>query len=98
MKLAIFSLGAASLCTALIAPMTAFAADRDFCRDYAESAYRLAREVRAIRQCAWQVEREPAVWSLDRRGHYEWCLYTPGDVVAGGRAYRDDFLRDCRSR
>jgi hypothetical protein len=98
MKIATMMLGAVVLCGAIASPMAAHAADRDFCRAYTEAAVRQASEARQSRYCARQIPYEPARWSLDRRGHFDWCRRSPRLEAEAERGYRADFLRDCRRR
>jgi hypothetical protein len=98
MKLATMTFGAVALCAGMTSTIAAFGADRGYCRDYTEAAIRQAYEARQTRVCARQIPYEPARWSLDRRGHFEWCLYEPRELSEAERDYRAGFLDDCRRR
>jgi hypothetical protein len=98
MKLANLILGTAVLGAAAMSPVVVQAADRDFCRAYTDNALRQAAEARQSRFCARQIDREPARWSQDPRGHFDWCRRTDRRAVEAEQFYRSGFLRDCRRR
>jgi hypothetical protein len=98
MRLSTMTFAAVALWAGIASPIAAFAADSDYCRDYTEAAIRQANEARQSRVCARQIPYEPARWSLDRRGHFEWCRDEPRQLSEAERAYRAGFLRDCRHR
>jgi hypothetical protein len=89
-------LGSVVMVAAMAQPVAAFAAGPDFCRDYAEAAVRQAHEVREIPFCARVVRFDPARWSEDRRGHFEWCRAVPPDVAIAERDARTHHLHECR--
>jgi len=98
MKLSHYKLGAIAAAACLAAPLTAHAADRRFCRDYTEEAIDQARAVRENPYCAGAVEYDPARWSFDRRGHFEWCLYMPPEAAERERYERSRYLSECGRR
>jgi hypothetical protein len=82
----------------LMIPAAAHAADRGFCRAYTDDALRQAREVRESPFCARAVDYDPARWSFDGRGHYEWCLTMPPQAAEAERYGRSRYLHECHRR
>ena len=90
-------LGVAVLGAMMTSPITASAADRNFCRAYTDQALRKAQQARQMR-CLRQFEYNLARWSLDGNGHYSWCVTVPRDYAEQERAIRTDSLRECQRR
>lgn len=79
----------AAFCSAAPA---AFAADPEFCEDYARSAVHQARTAREI--CRHGIHG-PA-WSAEYRGHFDWCLRVHRSEARAQQEMRHDRLEECR--
>ena len=97
MKLVSAMLGAGVFGAAMTSAVGAYAADREFCQAYTQTAVRQAHEAREFR-CLRDVEYNPARWSEDGRGHFDWCRSVPREAAQEERDIRTDHIRECRSR
>ena len=64
------------------------AADREYCRDYAQTALRQVRGASRHPRCA-------ARWSPEFRDHFQWCLQVSKDTATDQRAARHRTLAAC---
>ncbi len=85
-----FFLAAATL-AALSAP--AWAADPQFCAEYARDAVRQVDVNMSIPGCFRGFD---ARWNRDYGVHYGWCLGAPYEAANRERAIRAQRLRECR--
>jgi hypothetical protein len=85
-----FFLAAATL-AALSAP--AWAADPQFCAEYARDAVRQVDVDMSIPGCFRGFD---ARWNRDYGVHYGWCLGAPYEAANRERAIRAQRLRECR--
>jgi hypothetical protein len=75
-------------------PPTAQAADREFCRAYADAAINQVRGALAHPRCAHRIEGTR--WAPEARVHFDWCLSQPPSAAESERLARTEFLRGCR--
>jgi hypothetical protein len=73
---------------------SAGAADRDFCRDYAQAALRQVRGALHHERCAMHMDNV-ARWSPEFRDHFQWCLHVSKDTANDERDARHRVLEDC---
>jgi hypothetical protein len=78
-------------------PMAAWAADRDFCRDYTTAALRQVHDAEQTPFCARGLASNPTRWSEDRRVHFDWCRTASPDQVQAERDFRTHYIRECRT-
>lgn len=78
----------------LAATTSAFAANPNFCANYASAAVNQARVALRTPPCA--PGAIGARWSPDYRVHYSWCITASPPATAGERAMRTRYLRSCR--
>jgi hypothetical protein len=71
------------------------AAEPGFCRDYARAAANQARDAHAHPRCREAIERDPARWQLDFRGHYDWCIAHSRRDADAERGARTETLEHC---
>jgi len=90
----IVALGVSGLAACLLTPSIARAADPGFCRDYARAAVDQARRARELPYCA--AGAHGPRWSLDYRGHFDWCLGARFRDAEVERDIRHDYLERCR--
>ncbi len=88
-----FALSAALLAAA--AATSAFAADREFCRDYARAALNQVRAADEHGRCRYRAEDNPTRWSNDYRVHFEWCRQASRDQAEDERQARRRTLDHC---
>ena len=74
------------------------AADRDFCRNYADAAVRQSRAADEHGACHRAVHDDPNRWSLDRRVHLDWCRDAKIEDADREREARKHILDDCARR
>ncbi|THD70610.1 hypothetical protein [Phenylobacterium sp.] len=74
------------------------AADRDFCRNYAEAAVRQSRAADEHDRCHRAVRDDPARWSSDIRVHMDWCRDAKIEDADREREARKHVLDDCARR
>jgi hypothetical protein len=72
----------------------AAAADRDFCRDYAQAALRQVRGALHHQRCAEHMDNVTR-WSPEYRDHFQWCLHVSKDTANDERDARRRVLEDC---
>ena len=70
------------------------AADREFCRDYAQSALRQVRAGLHHQRCAVHMD-DVARWSPEFRDHFQWCLHVSKDTAGDQREARRRVLEKC---
>jgi hypothetical protein len=90
---ALAAAGGALLILASSAP--AFAANPDFCRDYARAAVRQTREAQSHDRCMRHMGDDHTRWSTDFPSHYNWCLSVHRDQADSERDARRDMLDRC---
>jgi hypothetical protein len=90
-------LGALALGTTLMSVGGAYAANPEFCHDYTETALHQSQEAREL-HCRRAIEEDPARWSFDRRGHFDWCVSVPREAAEREREARHEILEECRHR
>ena len=78
----------------LVAAGAAAAADREFCRDYAQAAVRQVRAAQEHSACAAQMA-DAARWSPEFRDHIRWCLHVSKDTATDERHARHRVLQAC---
>ena len=78
---------------ALAAP-PAFAADPEFCEEYARAAVHQAERARESPYCEHGAHGPR--WSLDYRDHYEWCRGVHRRDAEAERDIRHEHLEACR--
>ncbi len=83
--------------TLLAGTTVSFAADRDFCRDYATAAVRQADAAREIPRCLDRDARESTRWSREFRVHFKWCRNMSRDNATAERDARTRRIRECRN-
>ncbi len=71
----------------------AFAADRDFCRDYAHAAVREVSHALESGRCRDQIQGPR--WSTDWQVHFRWCLGVSRDQASAENDARRDTLAAC---
>jgi hypothetical protein len=76
----------------------AHAADRDFCRSYAEAAVRQSKVADEHERCHAAVRDDPARWSSDFRVHMDWCRSAKVEDADHEREGRKHVLDDCARR
>lgn len=86
--------GAAAALMILASAGSAGAADREFCRDYAQSALRQVRGALHHQRCAVHLDNV-ARWSPEFRDHFRWCLNVSKDTANDERAARHRVLERC---
>ena len=72
---------------------SAFAADPNFCAEYARDAVRQTDHNMSIPGCFHGFD---ARWNRDYGVHYGWCLGAPYEAANRERAIRAERLRECR--
>ena len=85
-----FLLAAATLATLYV---PAWAADPNFCAEYARDAVRQVNVNMTIPGCFRGFD---ARWNRDYGVHYGWCLSAPYEAANRERAIRAERLRECR--
>jgi hypothetical protein len=70
------------------------AADRDFCRDYAQAALRQVRAALNHQRCSVHLDN-PTRWSPEYRAHFQWCQHVSKDTATDERAARHQVLQRC---
>lgn len=80
--------------TVLLLTPTAWAADPNFCGQYAQVALNQVRTGYADPNCAPRLQG--ARWSQDFNVHYNWCLHTSYQAANEERSTRNGFLEGCR--
>ena len=70
------------------------AADREYCRDYAQTALRQVRGASRHPRCA-ALMVDAARWSPEFRDHFQWCLQVSKDTATDQRAARHRTLAAC---
>ena len=75
-------------------PQAAQAADREFCRAYADAAINQVRGALANPGCARGIQGPR--WAPEHRVHFDWCLTAPFPAVEAERGARTAYLRTCR--
>ncbi len=73
---------------------TAFAANPNFCANYARAALNQVRVARHTPPCMYGANGPR--WSPFYRVHFNWCLGVPWQFAAHERAMRTRYLRSCR--
>lgn len=74
------------------------AADHEFCRGYADSAVHQFHDADKFRRCRHHIHDNPARWSPDYEGHYNWCRGVDRRAADGERNARAHALDDCIDR
>ncbi len=80
--------------TVLLLTSSAWAADPNFCGQYAETAVNQVRAGYSNPNCAARLQG--ARWSQDFNIHYDWCLHTSYQAANNERSARSGFLEGCR--
>jgi len=91
-------LGAAAFAAVLAPAAASYAADPGFCRGYTESAIHQSQIAREARYCHRAIDEYPERWSMDRRGHDEWCRSVPREYADREREARHEILEECAHR
>ena len=78
----------------LLLSSSAWAADPNFCGQYAQTALNQTRAGYANPNCAPRMQG--ARWSQDFNVHYNWCLGTSYQQANNERSVRTGFLEGCR--
>jgi hypothetical protein len=78
----------------LLSGANAFAADREFCGQYARAAENQVRGGLAKPSCANGMQG--ARWASDFRVHYDWCLGASFAEIGAERDARTSYLKACR--
>ena len=76
-----------------LSSVSADAADRDFCRDYAQTALRQVHDALSVPAC--RVGLKGDRWSSDYRIHFNWCLHAAVPKIESERAAREGYLYGC---
>lgn len=84
----LFSIGVMTLCC-----IPADAADRDLCRDYAQTALRQVHDGLSAPACRAGLKGDR--WSSDYRVHFNWCLRADAPKVESERGAREGYLFGC---
>lgn len=84
----------ATLVASILAVPAAFAADPEFCEDYARTAVHQAEVARSTPYCERGVYGPR--WSLDYDDHYQWCRAAPYQAARSERQIRHSHLEACR--
>jgi hypothetical protein len=71
----------------------AAAADRDLCRDYAQTALRQVHDGLSAPACRAGLKGDR--WSSDYRVHFNWCLRAAIPKVESERGAREGYLFGC---
>ena len=87
-------LAAVLITSATAAASSAGAADREFCRDYAQAALRQVRAALHHERCATRLDNLTR-WSPEFRDHFQWCLNVSKDTAADEREARHRVLEQC---
>ena len=78
----------------LLSGANAFAADREFCGQYAHAAENQVHAGRSVPSCANGMQG--VRWSSDFRVHYDWCLGASFAEIGAERDARTSYLKACR--
>ncbi len=84
----------ATTMAAVLAPLTAQAADPGFCRGYTRAAINQVRGALANPRCAAGIQGSR--WSSDEKVHYGWCIGHSYGEAGAERDARTAYLRGCR--
>lgn len=90
----IFALRILTVAGCSMAAAGAFAADPEFCEDYARQAVHQAERARELPYCEHGAHG-PA-WSMDYRQHYEWCRSVHHRDAERASEMRHEHLEACR--
>ena len=93
-KLLTAALAVAAAMLAAGVATSAAAADREFCRDYAQSALRQVRGALHHQRCSVMLN-DAARWSPEYRDHLLWCLHVSKDTAIDQREARHRVLEKC---
>ncbi len=74
------------------------AADRDFCRNYAEAALRQSRAAHEHGRCHEAIRDDASRWSTDFRVHMDWCRTARIEDADREREARKHTLDECARR
>lgn len=85
-----FALATVLAAASLLAPAASFAADENFCDEYASQAMVSATQNKA-KQCGYNGPR----WGFDYDTHYDWCLQVPEGAAMAERLARKQEIQAC---